>query len=112
VASRRKATFGNDRYARGVLIESAEKRASDGRVLRLIQKWIKIGVIEDGKMLMSETEMRQGQPIGPLLANIYLQHALDVWLEEMVKPCLKGEATKAKTFQTGKTKSDSTQEQR
>jgi hypothetical protein len=69
-----------------------EKRVSDGSVLRLIQKWIKVGVIEDGKLLMSETGTGQGQPISPLLANIYLHHALDVWFEEVVKPGLKGEA--------------------
>jgi hypothetical protein len=69
-----------------------EKRVSDGSVLRLIQKWIKVGVIEDGKLLMSETGTGQGQPISPLLANIYLHHVLDVWFEEVVKPRLKGEA--------------------
>ena len=41
---------------------------------------------------MSETGTGQGQPISPLLANIYLHHVLDVWFEEVVKPHLKGEA--------------------
>jgi len=81
-----------DKIVRGILIEMVEKRVSDGSVLRLIQKWIKVGVIEDGKLLMSEAGTGQGQPISPLLANIYLHHALDVWFEEMVKPRLKGEA--------------------
>lgn len=81
-----------DKIVRGILIEMVEKRVSDGSVLRLIQKWIKVGVIEDGKLLMSETGTGQGQPISPLLANIYLHHALDVWFEEVVKPRLKGEA--------------------
>ena len=81
-----------DKIVRGILIEMVEKRVSDGSVLRLIQKWIKVGVIEDGKLLMSETGTGQGQPISPLLANIYLHHVLDVWFEEVVKPLLKGEA--------------------
>ena len=81
-----------DKIVRGILIEMVEKRVSDGSVLRLIQKWIKVGVIEDGKLLMSETGTGQGQPISPLLANIYLHHVLDVWFEEVVKPGLKGEA--------------------
>ncbi len=81
-----------DKIVRGILIEMMEKRVSDGSVLRLIQKWIKVGVIEDGKLLVSETGTGQGQPISPLLANIYLHHALDEWFEDVVKPRLKGEA--------------------
>ena len=81
-----------DKIVRGTLIEMVEKRVSDDSVLHLIQKWIKVGVIEDGKLLVSETGTGQGQPISPLLANIYLHHALDVWFEDVVKPRLKGEA--------------------
>jgi RNA-directed DNA polymerase len=81
-----------DSMVREQLIEMIEKRVNDGSVLRLIQKWIKIGVIEEGRLLMSETGTGQGQPISPLLANIYLHHVLDKWFEEVVKPRLKGEA--------------------
>jgi len=81
-----------DKIVRGILIEMVEKRVSDGSVLRLIQKWIKVGVMEDGELLVSETGTGQGQPISPLLANIYLHHALDEWFEDVVKPRLKGEA--------------------
>src|ERR1700674_1848999 len=66
-----------DSIARSVLVEMIEKRVNDGSVLRLIQKWIKVGVIEDGKLLVSEAGTGHGQPISPLLANIYLHHALD-----------------------------------
>ncbi len=69
-----------------------EKRGIDGSVLRLIGKWIKVGVIEEGRLLVSETGTGQGQPISPLLANIYLHYALDEWFESEVKPRLKGEA--------------------
>src|SRR6202011_3054706 len=74
-----------DSIVREQLIEMIEKRVNDGSVLRLIQKWIKIGVIEEGRLLMSETGTGQGQPISPLLANIYLHHVLDKWFEEVVK---------------------------
>ena len=48
------------------VVEMIEKRVIDGSVLRLIGKWIKVGVIEDGRLLVSETGTGQGQPISPL----------------------------------------------
>src|SRR5260370_30680466 len=56
----------------------------------LIRKWINVGVIDEGKLLVSETGTGQGQIISPLLANVYLHHVLDVWLQGEVKPRLKG----------------------
>ena len=81
-----------DTIVRSALVDMIEERVRDGSVLRLIGKWIKVGVIEDGRLLVSETGTGQGQPISPLLANIYLHHVLDKWFEEEVKPRLKGEA--------------------
>jgi len=81
-----------DNIVRDTLIEMVGKRVSDGSVLRLIQKWIKVGVIENGKMLVSKTGTGQGQPISPLLSNIYLHYLLDEWFEKVVKPRMKGEA--------------------
>jgi RNA-directed DNA polymerase len=81
-----------DSIVRVNLVEMIEKRVSDGSVLRLIRKWIKAGVIEEGRLLVSETGTGQGQPISPLLANIYLHYLLDEWFEEVVKPRLRGEA--------------------
>jgi RNA-directed DNA polymerase len=81
-----------DSIVRKLLIEMIERRVTDGRILRLIGKWINVGVVEDGRLLISETGTGQGQIISPLLANIYLHHVLDVWFEEEVKPCLKGQA--------------------
>jgi RNA-directed DNA polymerase len=69
-----------------------EKRVRDGSVLRLIRKWIQVGVIEDGRLLVSETGTGQGQTISPLLANVYLHHVLDEWFEHEVKPRLRGAA--------------------
>ena len=81
-----------DSMVRSALVEMIEERVTDGSVLRLIGKWIKVGVIEDGRLLVSETGTGQGQPISPLLANIYLHHVLDKWFEDEVKPRLRGEA--------------------
>jgi hypothetical protein len=61
-------------------------------MLQLIGKWIRVGAIDNGELIVSETGTGQGQPISPLLANIYLHHILDEWFEEEVKPRLKGEA--------------------
>jgi RNA-directed DNA polymerase len=81
-----------DSIVRKLLVEMIERRVTDGSILRLIGKWINVGVIEDGRLLVSETGTGQGQIISPLLANVYLHHVLDVWFEEEVKPRLKGQA--------------------
>jgi len=81
-----------DAIVKELLVEMVEKRVTDGGILRLIGKWINVGVIEDGRLLVSETGTGQGQVISPLLANIYLHYVLDVWFEKEVKPRLKGEA--------------------
>jgi RNA-directed DNA polymerase len=81
-----------DAIVRSLLMEMVEKRVSDGSILRLIGKWINVGVIDDGRLLVTETGTGQGQVISPLLANIYLHYVLDEWFEQVVKPRLKGEA--------------------
>jgi group II intron reverse transcriptase/maturase len=81
-----------DNIVRKLLMEMIEKRVKDGRILKLIQKWIHIGVIDDGRLQVAEAGTGQGQVISPLLANVYLNHVLDEWFEDVVKPRLKGEA--------------------
>ena len=81
-----------DSIVREQLMEMIEKRVRDGSVLRLIRKWIQVGVIEEGRLLLSETGTGQGQTISPLLANIYLHFVLDEWFENEVKPRLRGAA--------------------
>jgi len=56
-----------------------EHRIGDRRIIRLIQKWLKAGVLEDGVVRASEKGTGQGSVISPLLANIYLHYALDLW---------------------------------
>jgi group II intron reverse transcriptase/maturase len=81
-----------DHIVRSQLMAFIERRIGDGSLLRLIQKWIHVGVIEDGRLLVTETGTGQGQVISPLLANIYLHYVLDEWFEHEVKPRLRGMA--------------------
>jgi RNA-directed DNA polymerase len=81
-----------DSIVREQLMAMIEKRVSDASILRLIRKWINIGVIDDGQLLLSDTGTGQGQIISPLLANVYLHYILDEWFEKEVKPRLKGKA--------------------
>lgn len=81
-----------DSIVRRELIEMIEKRIRDGSILRLIRKWINVGIIDEGRLIHTETGTGQGQPISPLLANIYLHYVLDEWFEKVVKPRLSGEA--------------------
>ena len=81
-----------DSIVREHLMEMIERRVNDASVLRLIRKWINVGVIDDGRLLVSETGTGQGQIISPLLANVYLHFVLDEWFERDVKPCLRGKA--------------------
>ena len=70
-----------------------QKRIQDQDVLRLIGKWLNVGVIEDGQLLMSENGTYQGSVISPVLANVYLHEVLDLWVEEVVRPRMRGEMT-------------------
>ena len=54
-------------------------RIGDRRIIRLIQKWLKAGVLEAGAVSVSDKGTGQGSVISPLLANIYLHYALDLW---------------------------------
>ncbi len=59
-----------------------EHRIADRRVLRLIQKWLRAGVIEDGSWTASDEGAPQGASVSPLLANVYLHYVLDLWAEQ------------------------------
>ena len=68
------------------------RRVRDGVLLRLIDKWLQAGVLEDGNVSYPRAGTPQGGVISPLLANVYLHYVLDEWFEQVVKPCLKGRA--------------------
>lgn len=74
------------------LREFLAKRVVDGVLRRVIDKWLKAGVLEDGKLSFPETGTPQGGVISPLLANIYLHEVLDDWFVTVVKPRLAGAA--------------------
>jgi RNA-directed DNA polymerase len=73
------------------LVKFLEHRIADQRVIRLIQKWLNAGVLEDGKRMVSEIGTVQGGSISPLLANIYLHYVLDLWIERWRKTQAKGD---------------------
>lgn len=64
------------------LIRFIEHRIGDQRIIRLIRKWLKVGVMEDGKVTPTEMGTPQGAVISPLLANIYLHYVFDLWANQ------------------------------
>ena len=74
------------------LREFLQLRVRDGVLKRLIGKWLKAGVMEDGNLWYPEAGSPQGGVISPLLANIFLHYVLDVWFAEEVLPRLRGRA--------------------
>ena len=67
-----------------------QRRVRDGVITRLIGKWLKAGVMEDGQWYCPETGSPQGGVISPLLANVYLHEVLDEWFRSEVQPRLAG----------------------
>ena len=70
-----------DEISQEWLIRFLEHRIGDRRIIRLIQKWLKAGILEDGIVTVSDRGTGQGSVISPLLANIYLHYVLDLWAE-------------------------------
>lgn len=69
-----------DAIDHGWLVKFLEHRIGDRRVLRLIQKWLKAGVLDDGVEIWSDTGTPQGGSASPLLANVYLHYVFDLWV--------------------------------
>ena len=70
-----------DTVSQDWLIRFLEHRIGDKRIIRLIRKWLKAGVLEDGIVTASEEGTGQGSVISPLLANVYLHYIFDLWAE-------------------------------
>jgi RNA-directed DNA polymerase len=70
-----------DEVSQEWLVKFLNHRIGDPRIIRLIQKWLKAGVLEDGVVMASERGTGQGSVASPLLANIYLHYAFDLWAE-------------------------------
>jgi RNA-directed DNA polymerase len=79
-----------DSIDRTRLREVLRQRVNDGRVLRLIGKWLRAGVMEEGILTHPETGGVQGGVRSPILANIFLHEVLDEWFEREVRPRMKG----------------------
>jgi len=67
------------------------QRVGDPRILTLIRRWLKVGVMEEGEHIRSTEGAAQGGPISVLISNIYLHYVLDLWIEKVVKPRMQGE---------------------
>ena len=79
-----------DSIDRTHLREMLRRRVNDGSILRLIGKWLRAGVMEEGVHHHPETGVVQGGVISPVLANVVLHHVLDEWFEREVQPRLQG----------------------
>ncbi len=80
-----------DSLSQNWLVKFMEHRIGDRRVVRLIQKWLRAGVLEEGKLTVSEEGTPQGGSASPLLANVYLHYALDQWVQAWQRKIACGE---------------------
>jgi group II intron reverse transcriptase/maturase len=80
-----------DTIDHGWLRKFVEHRIGDSRVLRLIQKWLSAGVLEEGRWSRTDAGTPQGATISPLLANVYLHYVFDLWIQQWRKRTAKGE---------------------
>ena len=80
-----------DTLDHGWLVKFVEHRVADRRVVRLIQKWLNAGVLEEGQRTRSEVGTVQGGSISPLLANIYLHYVFDLWAQRWRKKQARGD---------------------
>jgi group II intron reverse transcriptase/maturase len=80
-----------DAVSQSWLIRFVEHRIADPRIIRLIQKWLKAGILEEGVVTVSDTGTGQGSVISPLLANVYLHYGFDLWAERWRRREAKGD---------------------
>ena len=73
------------------LVKFVEHRIGDERVVRHIKKWLNAGVLEDGKRTQTTVGTPQGSSVSPVLANIYLHYAFDLWANQWRKTKARGE---------------------
>ena len=76
----------------GWLLRFVEHRVGDPRMISLIRRWLKAGILEEDEIYPNEEGTPQGGSISVLLSNLYLHYVLDLWFERVVKPRLRGEA--------------------
>ena len=76
----------------GWLLRFVEHRVGDPRMISLIRRWLKAGILKEDEIHPNEEGTPQGGSISVLLSNLYLHYVLDLWFERVVKPRLRGEA--------------------
>jgi retron-type reverse transcriptase len=76
----------------GWLLRFVEHRVGDPRIINLIRRWLKAGIMEDGEIHPNTEGTLQGGSISVLLSNLYLHYVLDLWFTKVVKTHLVGEA--------------------
>jgi len=72
------------------MMKMLQEKIADKNLLKLIRRFLKAGVMEDGKITISDEAVPQGGLISPVLSNIYLHYALDLWVEKVIKREAKG----------------------
>ncbi len=80
-----------DTVSQDWLMRFVEHRIGDKRIVRLIRKWLRAGILEDGAVTVSDSGTGQGAVISPLLANIYLHYVLDLWAERWRRRAVTGD---------------------
>ena len=81
-----------DRVNHKWMLEFLRRRIGDPRIIRLINRMLKGGIMEDGLVKAGETGTPQGSILSPLLSNIYLHYVLDLWFSSRIKRQCRGEA--------------------
>jgi RNA-directed DNA polymerase len=74
------------------MMKFVEHRIGDPRILNIIKRWLKAGILEEGQFQTSDVGVPQGGSISVLLSNIYLHYVLDLWFEKVIRPRMKGES--------------------
>jgi RNA-directed DNA polymerase len=85
-----------DKISHEWLVRFVEYRIADKRIVRLIQKWLKAGVSEDGDWSETTVGTPQGAVVSPLLANVYLHYVFDLWVEAWRRKVAKGQVVVAR----------------
>jgi RNA-directed DNA polymerase len=80
-----------DNLSHDWLLKFVQHRVADRRILRLIQKWLKAGVMEEGEWKNTGVGTPQGSVASPLLANVYLHYVFDLWVDVWRKKCARGD---------------------
>jgi len=80
-----------DNFDHSILRELLSQRINDKNIMRLINQWLGVGIVDGESMHHNKQGTPQGNIVSPLLCNIYLHYVLDEWMDKMVRPLLQGE---------------------